>query len=189
MEEKYAVHLPIHFNCLKHHTGFIKQQIASVKSGKNVEEISKHLLRIGESQMDLYIGKLSPLIISKQIISRLKKDGYLYYDEYLAWLMNDGDDYKLIPLSDKSIWTLRISENKERYVHIHPGRYSLHTIRVKATTLKTAIMILCSVKAGEIKSIETETVNYIRKKYLNDPPLKTFSKASGLGRMIQLLSK
>jgi hypothetical protein len=137
--------------------------------------------------MDLYFGKLSPADISKQIISHLKKVKNFYYDEYVSWHRNDGEDYKLIHLSDKSIWTLRQSENQERYVHIHPGRYSLNTIRVKATTLKTAILILCYMQAGEIKLIKTDDLNFIRKKYLNEPPIKSFSSASGLGRMINLL--
>lgn len=187
MKEDNSLPPPINFNCWKHHTGLIKQQIALVKTGEDVEEISKHLLRIGESQMDLYFGKLSPSDISKQIISHLKKEKIFYYDEYVGWITNDGDDYKLLYLSDKSIWTLRQSENQERYVHIHPGRYSPHTIRVKATTLKTAILILYFKQSGEIKLIETETANYIRKKYLNEPPIKSFSGASGLRRLVELL--
>jgi hypothetical protein len=187
MKEDNSLPPPINFNCWKHHTGLIKQQIALVKTGEDVEEISKHLLRIGESQMDLYFGKFSPSNISKQIISHLKKVKNFYYDKYVGWLRNDGDDYKLIHLSDKSIWTLRQSENQERYVHIHPGRYSPHTIRVKATTLKTAIVILCYMQADEVKSIETEMVNFIRKKYLNEPPIKSFSGASGLRRLAELL--
>jgi hypothetical protein len=98
-------------------------------------------------------------------------------------------DYQLVKLKDKSIWTLGLGADAERYVHIHPGRYSPHTIRVKATTLKTAILVLCSEIIGEIKTIETQTINQIRKRYLDEPPLKSFSTASGLGRLIDLLHR
>jgi len=110
-------------------------------------------------------------------------------EQYKYWLGREGKDYRLVKLKDNSIWTLRLGENPGRYVHIHPGRNSPQTIRVKATTLKTAISILCFVQAGQIEPIETVTINEIRKKYLNEPPLKSFSTASGLGRMINLLSK
>jgi len=92
-------------------------------------------------------------------------------------------------LIDKSVWTLRLGENTERHIHLHPGRHSPQTIRVKAATLKTAILCLCLVNAGQTETIETVTINEIRKKYLNEPPIKSFISASGLGRMISLLSK
>ena len=139
--------------------------------------------------MDLYYGSYSPAEISKQIVSSLKRNKICSSEEYKEWLKKDGKDYQLLKLKDKSVWTLRLSEELNRYVHIHPGRYSPSTIRVKATTLKTAIMILCYKQLGEIKSIETEAVNFIRKKHLNEPPIKSFSNASGLGRIINLLSK
>jgi hypothetical protein len=137
--------------------------------------------------MDLYLGKLNPADISKQIIAHLKKAKILEPDKYITWLINDGYDYKLAQLSDNSIWTLRLSESKDRYVHIHPGRYSTQTIRAKATTLKTAILILCFEQATELKTVNTDLVNQIRKEYLNEPPIKSLSSASGLRRLVDLL--
>jgi len=55
--------------------------------------------------------------------------------------------------------------------------------------LKTAILVLCFRQLGEIEVINTETINQIRKKYLNEPPLKSFFKASGLQKTLNLLSK
>lgn len=187
MEENCAVSLPINFNCWKHHAGFIKQQIQTFSQKSNLALLKKQLLKIGDSQMDLYFGKLAPSEISKEIIFYLKKEKSFSFDKYFGFLKSEGRDYKLVRLSDKSIWTLRLSENSERYVHIHPGRYSLHTIRVKATTLKTAILVLCFKRAKEIEVVNTEIVNGIRKKYLNEPPLKSISKASGICRVMDLL--
>jgi hypothetical protein len=160
-----------------------------IKTIEILEELKFYLLKIGESQMDLYIGKYSPKEIATQIIDPLKRKKVFSLKPYQNWLDKEEKKYQLIGLKDKSMWTLRLGEEPERYVHIHPGRYSPHTIRVKATTLKTAIMILCYKQHGEIKSIETETVNFIRKKYLNEPPIKTFANTSGLRRMINILSK
>lgn len=187
MEENCFVPLPVNFNCWKHHAGFIKKQIDAVRENKELQGLKSRLLKIGESQMDLYFGEYSPVKISEQILSSLHQNKIFEYEQYKNWLSKDGKDYQLVELKDKSIWTLRLGDDVSRYVHIHPGRYSQHTLRVKATTLKTAIFLLCFEQLGEVKSFETEGVNNIRRKYLNEPPIKSFSGASGLRRLIDLL--
>jgi hypothetical protein len=136
--------------------------------------------------MDLYFGEDTPVKISEQILDYLHSKKLLSSGQYQDWLAEDGKLYQLVELRDKTIWTLRLGDDAERYVHIHPGRYSPNTVRVKATTLKTAIFLLCFEQLGEINFFETETVNNIRKKYLDEPPLKSFSKASRLGSLMDL---
>ena len=147
------------------------------------------MLRIGGSQMDLYFGNYSVEEISKQLLLHLKKSKIYSLQDYQNWLGKAGKDYRLVELKDKSIWTLRLSESSEKYVHIHPGRYSPHTVRVKATTLKTVIMILAHCNIKGITAIDIETVNDLRKKYLSEPPLKSISKASALVRLLALFQK
>jgi len=187
VDENCQIPPPINFNCWKHHAGFIKKQIESIREVRDLEELKNYLLKIGESQMDLYFGRFSLTEISEQILSTLHQNKKVESEQYKNWLTKDGKDFQLIELRDKSIWTLRLGDDAERYVHIHPGRYSPNTVRVKAITLKTAILVLCSEKIGEIKTIETQTINQIRKKYLDEPPLKSFSSASGLRRLVDLL--
>jgi hypothetical protein len=189
VDENCQIPPPINLNCWKHHGGFIKKQIESVKEIKDLDQLKVYLLKIGESQMDLYFGEYSPVKISEEILDYLHSKKPLSSRQYQDWLSKDGKEYQLFELKDKSIWTLRLGENSERYVHVHPGRYSPKTVRVKATTLKTAIFLLCFEQLGDIKYFETETVNDIRRKYLDEPPLKSFSKASGLGRLIDLFHK
>ena len=189
MEKNCSVPLPINFNCWKHHSGFIIGQTITIKSEKEIQKLTSQLLKIGESQMDLYYGKFSQSQISDHIIDLLKDKKLFSPERYKSWLNNEGKDYKLLKLADKSLWTLRFSENPGRYIHIHPGRYSPLTIRVKATTLKTAILVFCFKHPYEINRIDTEEVNHIRKKYLSEPPLKSFSKASGLQRLLKLFYK
>jgi hypothetical protein len=186
VDENCQIPPPINLNCWKHHGGFIKKQIESVKEIKDLDQLKVYLLKIGESQMDLYLGVFSPINISEQILDCLHRKKIFSALLYKDWLTNDGKDFQVVELEDKSVWTLRLGDDAERYVHIHPGRYSPHTQRVKATTLKTAILILCFVQAGQIESIETATINEIRKKYLDESSLKSFSTASGLGRLIDL---
>jgi hypothetical protein len=187
MEENCNVPPPINLNGWKHHASFITQQIKTVKKIETLDELKTHLLKIGESQMDLYFGKYSPAEISEQTLRALDRKKVFSSEQFQNWLGKEEKNYQLVKLKDKSLWTLRLGEDPERYVHIHPGRYSPHTMRVKATTLKTAIMILCFEQTGEIKLIETKVVNLIKKKYLSEPPIKSFSNASGLGRIIKLL--
>jgi hypothetical protein len=186
VDENCQIPPPINLNCWKHHAGFIKKQIDSVKEIKELDQLKVYLLKIGESQMDLYLGDYSPVKISEQILDYLHSKKIFSEKLYKDWLFKKGEEYQFIEMKDKSVWTLRLGDDIKRYVHIHPGRYSPQTVRVKATTLKTAIFLLCFEQLGEIKSFETETVNNIRKKYLEEPPLKTFSTASGLGRLIDL---
>ena len=186
MEKNCPVPLPINFNCWKHHAGFLKEQIVTIKSEKELREFRTKLLKIGESQMDLYYGKLSPPKISKHVILSLKSKKLLSPVQYIAWLNNEDKDYKLVELPDKSLWTLRFSESPDRYVHIHPGRYSPLTIRVKSTTLKTAILVFCFKQIKGVSRIDIEEINYLRKAYLNESRLKSLSKASGLIKLIDL---
>ena len=186
MKDNCTLAPPINFNCWKHHSGFIKEQIRSVHSIKDLEKLKKLLLKIGESQMDLYYGNYSPSEISERIITELKKKRVFPLGRYKNWLAENKTDYQLLTLIDSSVWTLRLGENVERYVHIHPGRYSPNTRRVKALTLKTAIFTLCFENLGEQKLCNLELINLVRKNYLNEPPLKSVSKESGLGRLLEL---
>jgi len=189
MDANCEVPLPVNLNCWKHHAGFINHQVKLFLNDKQINELRQHLLKIGDSRMDLYLGKYSPAEISGQIINSLNRKRVFQPEKFKEWLQKDGSDYQLIALKDKSLWTLRFGENPERYVHIHPGRYSPHTIRVKATTLKTAIFILYLLQTGDIQAINTETVNQVRKKYLAEPPLKSLSKAAGLIKLLNLFQK
>ena len=186
MKDNCTIAPPINLNCWKHHVGFIKEQIRSVHSLKDLEKLKKTLLKIGESQMDLYYGNYSPSEIAEQISMELKKKKVFSLDRYKDWLTQNKTDYQLLTIIDNSVWTLRLGENAERYVHIHPGRYSPNTRRVRALTLKTAILTLCFENFGEQKLFNVELINQIRKNYLNEPPLKFVSKESGFGKLLEL---
>ena len=183
------IQLPLTFNCWKHHSGFIKNQIEFYRGEKiSVEELQKTLLVIGESQMDLYVGELYPQKICDEIVRKLKPTCVIAFEEYKKWLFEKGSEYKLIEISDNSVWTLRLGKQKERYVHIHPGRYSPVTLRVKALTLKTAIAMLIINYEKNFPLTDTLQINEVRKKILNLPPVKKVSSNSAVVRVINILS-
>ncbi len=189
MEINCSIQLPLTFNCWKHHAGFIKKQVKFYRGEKtSVEELQKTLFVIGESQMDLYVGELSPQKICDEIVSKLKSTGVLAFREYKKWLFEKGSEYKLIEISDNSVWALRLGKKEERYVHIHPGRYSPFTIRVKALTLKTAIAVLIINYEKNSPLIDTLKINEVRKKILNSPPVKKVSSNSAVVRVINIIS-
>jgi len=183
------VPLPLKFNCWKHHSDFIKKQIKLYRCENiSVEELQKALLVIGESQMDLYVGKLSPQEICDELLSRLKLTGVLAFREYKKWLFETGSEYKLMEISDSSVWTLRLGKEEERYIHIHPARYSPVSLRVKALTLKTAIAVLIINYENKPTLLDTLQINAVRKNVLNSAPVKKVSSNSAVLRVINILS-
>ena len=180
---------PVLLNCWKHHARFIRSKILKYKDAGEIELaiLRKELLRIGESLMDLYLGTLTPGEIAGRIIASYKKTNALSREDFIRWLKEEGDDYRIIELKDKSLWTLRLGEKQERYIHIHPSRYSPLTIRVRAHTLKSAILYL--ILNSNKNNIQDDLIflNKIRKDYLNQPPLKSISHHSSLPELVSIL--
>lgn len=188
MEKDCKVPIPIKLNCWKHHALFIKKEISKFKGETHIKGLQSLLLKIGESQMDLYYGKLPPAEIAKQTIEYLTINSLNNKNVYFDWLYRVGNEYQTISLNDRSVWTLRSGDEEKRFVHIHPGRYSPYTVRVKALTLKSAIYVLAYLRTQSLSSFDTGLINEVRKKYLNVSPIKSFSKENGLGKLIILLN-
>ena len=176
-------------NCWKHHAAFIKKNIKQVKKEGELKKLTSILLIIGESQMDLYLGRLTPFELTKFIKRSLKEKNAFKYEAYRQWLNLEGNDYRLIAMPDNSIWALRMGNERENYIHIHPGRYSLHTIRVRSLTLKTAIWIMAFTNIHKNIAINLQLINSVRKIYLNAEPIKSFSSATGLGKLLTAFEK
>lgn len=189
MEDNCKIPLPFNLNCWKHHAGFIAKQIKKSKSEKEIKNISSPLLKIGESQMDLYLGKLTPTELTGFANKLLKEKKAFEYESYKKWLCSNGNEYRLIIMPDKSTWALRLGYQKESYVHIHPGRYSPHTIRVRALTLKTAICVIAYIKAHKCFSTDLKLINNVRTEFLNAAPVKSLSSTSGLRRLFNVFNR
>ncbi len=179
---------PVKLNCWKHHAGFIRLKIREYQHNPEAHLISlrSEILLIGESLMDLYLGELTPNEIVDSIITCCRKQKILSKTEFQFWLKAEGNDFRTIELKDKSNWTLRLGDKKERYIHIHPSRYSPYTIRVRSASLKSAILFLILEKPASQNTLLS--VNRIRKDYLNLPPLKNLSSGSALFNLIDILT-
>ncbi len=105
-------------------------------------DAAKRLVVLGNLVMDLYIGGLQVDEITTEIILALKKAHVFREEEYKSWISESKKSYRTLSISDGSRWTLLWGRNDGRYIHIHPARYSRHSVRIKALPLKTAILLL-----------------------------------------------
>jgi hypothetical protein len=165
------------FNTLKHHLGYI-QTFAKIN---NLDNAKEQLLSIGASQMDLYIGELSVQDIENQIVAHLNKNNILDKTLFENFIESQKDFFE-ITLSDSSRWTLRKGNDVTHYIHIHPSRYSIHTIRVRAGILKTAI----SLELSKIENYNTLIINTLRIE-LGLSPIKQMEDSVGLEKMVKIL--
>ena len=153
--------VPILFNPLKHHLGFIRNYVTD----KSITSLKSDLQKIGNSQMDLYTGAFSIDDICQQVRAHLKGIDALEIEGFEA-LLRQG--YYKCSLDDRSEWILRKGEETNRYVHIHPGRHSPHTTRIRAATLKT---IVACWKIHGIKTLAIQEVNAVRVEILALSPV------------------
>jgi len=171
------------FHPLKHHLGYLKD-FAAQSIAWPEPELQRAFKRIGGSQLDLYIGPLTPLQIAEEVILYLQQRHLLPPEPYHRYLGPGG--YRLCTLSDSSGWTLRWGVHEGRHVHLHPGRYSLHTLRVKANHLKTALAVaVASIKYNQ--SVNLPLLNQIRAEWLELPPVPGYTSEEGLGKVLDLV--
>ena len=132
------------YNAGKHHLKTIVKNLEAYKEkGENSSELKEKLLQAGEGVMDIYEGKLSVEEIKKEVWEFLQKNQLCNFESYKKYLEKEGSIkrngyYTNLELSDLSIVTMRMGETEDSFVHVHPGRHTPHTFRVKANTFKTA---------------------------------------------------
>jgi hypothetical protein len=180
---------PLLFNAWKHHAGFLRHRIeeTAAKGESALNELAAKLVVIGTELMDLYVGPLTPLTIAEQIISRLRAENQFALAAYQPWVASGGD-YRVLSLDDESSWVLRLGDERDRFVHVHPGRWSPATRRVRANVLKTAVMAVAFVGLHGGDPLDRALVNRVRRDYLNLSPVGTQPTGSqGLGGVVQLL--
>lgn len=177
---------PILFHPLKHHLGFIlKYMKEHVKSP--VHEISKDLLTLGTSQLDLYCGSLTPLQIAQEVNLWLQEQRLLQPEKFKEYLQVTENNYRCITLSDATDWVLRWGVIEGRYVHLHPARYAEHTIRVKAAAIKTAIAAVMASRRFQTPASDLKLINKVRKEWLQLAPVRKINLNEGAGKILNLL--
>ncbi|WP_319480114.1 hypothetical protein [uncultured Draconibacterium sp.] len=177
--------LPIQYNPYKHHFHFLLNELTVwQKSDWNVTE--KALLSIGNNLFDFYLGELTPEQICNSILNYFETKNINTQTAFKNWLGNL--EWKKITLSDESKWLIKRGNQADRYIHIHPAKFSKHTIRVRATTLKT-VLTLCvhKIPISDDAEQNLQSVNKHRISYLQLSPIKSLDEEdSGILKLWQL---
>jgi hypothetical protein len=163
---------PFLLNALKHHKGTISAFIERYGTGsqKDLEAAARQLITLGNLVMDLYTGDLGIGDIAQNIQHYLKNKGFFDEVSYRAWIARAEKAYRIARIADGSTWTLLTGRDHGRYIHIHPARYSLHSLRIKALPLKTAVLLLIADDL-RIEKDPVGAINRIRIEYLKESPV------------------
>ena len=178
---------PVLFSAIKHHQGYLQQLIRETSPDIAPQALRRLLLPIGAAQFDFYTGPLSVEALDREVYQALQQQELLSEELFTKWVQQH-QGYRLISLSDQSSWTLRLGQRPNKWVHLHPARYSPHTCRLKAQALKTAISLLIKEREQSAAgALNLEVVNRTRD-YLGLPPLSQRQLTeSRLESVIQLL--
>lgn len=184
----YGVHIPepLLFNPLKHYLAFIKDFVSSHSSDikdPGLKELTRELKHLGTCVMDIYTGELSQEIIFREIEEFLKTNKIEQKEIYKEWTGNGFNDFRIISLSDSSQWTLKYHNNETRYVHIFPARSSPHSFRVKANTLKSAILYIILIGKDYVSEDDLNTARALA----GLSPVKEVADAEAVTEMIEIL--
>ena len=143
MYTDYHIPEPFLFNPLKHHLGFIREFIFH-KTDENSDtdnlSLIKELKHLGTSVMDVYKGPLSIDNICREVEKYLDRKEIILREPFSRWIGRSIDNFRVISLTDGSQWTLKYHDNNLRFIHLFPARGSQYSFRVKANTLKSALL-------------------------------------------------
>jgi hypothetical protein len=181
---------PVLFNTYKHHAGALRARIgAAVRGGPDaLAEAARQTAVLGTKLMDLYTGQLWPREISRRVVDLLRAEGRLDLAGYRDWVQGRGGYAVVTFPEDGSRWVLRLGDERERYVHLHPGRWSPATVRVRANVVKTAFLVLAHAGIHGADPMDRAVIDAVRAGHLGLPPLGRDPEGeAGLGALIALL--
>jgi len=184
----FGIHIPepILFNPLKHYLPFIRDfagNCAITISDPGLKDLTRELKHIGTSVMDIYTGRLSLETIFKEILEFLETNDLKSKEHFKAWTGTDFEDFRIISLSDTSQWTLKYHNHETRYVHIFPARSSPHSFRIKANTLKSAILYIIIFGKDFVSDDDLNAARAL----MGLSPVKEVADAEAITEMIEIL--
>jgi hypothetical protein len=186
MKTEYPIPEPFQFNPLKHHLSYIKEFISgklSEEEGIDVKTLVKEVRHIGTSVMDVYTGSRSFEEICSEITYHLQKSRLDRIKSFSEWTGIKYNDFKTIAISDNSIWMLKYHNDEKRFIHIFPARFSPHSFRVKANTLKSAVLYYIIIGKDFISRADLNKA----RQYLGLSPVKDTAEAEAITKMIEIL--
>jgi hypothetical protein len=185
MNTDYQIPEPLLFNPVKHHLGYIKEFIGMNIDNPvtDLQKITRQLRHIGTSVMDIYTGPLSVKNICRESLALMDHKKKLGIEDYSTWIGKKADSFHIITLSDGSQWTFKYHNNLQRFIHFFPARNSQHTFRVKANTLKSALIY--NIIIGK-DLVTGDDLNRVRP-LLGLSPVKDSIETEAIMEMIEIL--
>jgi len=181
---------PVLLNTHKHHAGLLRERIrtAVAAGATGLPSLAEELVIVGTKLMDLYHGPFSPREIADRVMAEVRSGRRGTPAEFRAWVDSAGGYQTIEFPEDMSRWVLRMGDEADRFVHVHPARYSPFTARVRANVLTTAVMTLAysAIHGGD--PLSRSVVNAVRHDYLGLAPVgRDPSAVEGIGAVIELL--
>ena len=186
MDSKVVIPEPLLFNPLKHYLPFIKdfvsRHLSDIKD-PGQRELTRELKHLGTCVMDVYTGALPQELIFREILEFLRTIKTVEKEVYKEWTGTGFNDFRIIALSDSSQWTLKFHNSDTRFVHIFPARSSPHSFRVKANTLKSAILYVIFIGKDYVTEDDLNTARALA----GLSPVKEVADAEAVTEMIEIL--
>lgn len=179
---------PLLFNPLKHYLPFIRDFVNSRNLTINdpvLKELTRELKHIGTCVMDIYTGEFSQEKVFSEILAFLEINHLQEKEVYKRWTGTGLNDYRIVSLSDTSQWTLKYRNHETRYVHIFPARSSPHSFRVKANTLKSAILYIIIFGKDYVSDDDLNAARALA----GLSPVREVADAEAVTEMIEILRK
>jgi hypothetical protein len=179
--------IPFRFSHWKHHLNWVCSELEYLKNNAE-NEVARDLFFtsveiLNSNYIDIYTGSLSPNEILESIEIELNGKELLNKTAYSNWVGTDG--YKVLKLKDGSEWILREGISEEYYIHIHPARFTPHSIRLHGNSYKTALILY--VLYERPWEFDLSVINPIRLKYLKLSPLKRIDKEDKISIAIKVI--
>lgn len=103
--------------------------------------------------------------------------------KYSAWTGVKFSEFKIIGLTDGSEWTMKYHNNESRYIHFFPARSGPYTFRVKANTLKSAVLYLILTGKDFINAADLNEARAL----MGLSPVRDTAEAEAITEMIEIL--
>jgi hypothetical protein len=186
MYSDYHIREPFLFNPIKHHLGFIREFIFH-KTDENSDtdnlSLIKELKHLGTSVMDVYKGPLTIDNICQEVEDYLDRKETILREPFSLWAGTNMNDFRVISLTDGSQWTLKYHDNNLRFIHLFPARGSQYSFRVKANTLKSALLYNIIIGKDYISGNDINNVRIL----LGLSPIKDTIDTVAITEMIEIL--
>ncbi len=174
----------VQFNPWKHHMNWLISHVIRAREDVSVRnEMIPIVAGFNNNYIDLYTGVYSPPEIINRIATRIKSE---FQQSSIIIPFAESVSYKLVTLDDSSVWVLRKSNSNQSGIHLHPAKFTPHSIRIYGALLKVALLLVIYNKDSQT---DIREINSFRTDYLSLSPLKPSYSITKIEKTVAFLEK